>query len=51
MYDSGLGFYPNVYVPSAAERSGDFSAFAGILDANDERFQGGIIPPNLLGLF
>ena len=44
-------YYPNVYVPSAAERSGNFSAFAGLLvnPANNQPFPGGIIPASLLG--
>ncbi len=43
--------YPNVYVPTSAERSGNFSAFAGLLvdPANNQPFSGGIIPPNRLG--
>jgi uncharacterized protein (TIGR03437 family) len=44
-------FYPNVYVPTVAERSGNFSAFAGLLvdPANNQPYPGGIIPPNQLG--
>jgi uncharacterized protein (TIGR03437 family) len=43
-------FYPNVYVPTAAELSGNFSAFAGLLvnPANNQAFQGGIIPASQL---
>ncbi len=44
-------FYPNVYVPTQAERNGNFSAFAGLLvdPANNQPYSGGIIPPNQLG--
>jgi len=44
-------FYPSVYVPSAQERSGNFSAFAGLLlnPATSQTFPGGMIPANLLG--
>jgi uncharacterized protein (TIGR03437 family) len=44
-------FYPNVYVPTAAERLGDFSAFAGLLvdPANNQPFAGGLIPLHRLG--
>jgi uncharacterized protein (TIGR03437 family) len=44
-------FYPNVYVPSMAERSGNFSAFSGLLvdPANNQPYPGGIIPSNQLG--
>jgi len=43
--------YLNVYVPSAAERSGDFSAFAGLLidPTNNQPFPAGIIPASRLG--
>jgi uncharacterized protein (TIGR03437 family) len=44
--------YPNVYVPTVAERSGNFSAFAGLLldpVANNQPFPGGIIPLSRLG--
>ncbi len=43
------GLYANAYVPTAAERTGDFSAFAGLLldPANkDQPFPGGLIPPS-----
>jgi Baseplate J-like protein len=42
------GFYANVLVPTAAERSGDFSPFAdALLDpATGQPFPGGIIPPS-----
>ncbi|HEX6893859.1 MAG TPA: kelch repeat-containing protein, partial [Bryobacteraceae bacterium] len=44
-------FYSNVYVPTAAERAGNFSQFAGLLvdPANNQAFPGGIIPPKQLG--
>lgn len=44
-------FYPSVYVPSAAERSGNFSAFSGLLvdPASNQAFPGGVIPTNRLG--
>ncbi|MGH9429927.1 MAG: putative baseplate assembly protein [Terriglobia bacterium] len=40
------GFYANAYVPTAAERGGDFSAFgAPLIDpANNQPFAGGQIP-------
>ena len=42
------GFYANAFVPTAAERSGDFSPFAdALLDpATGQPFPGGIIPPS-----
>lgn len=45
------GLYANVYVPTAAERGGDFSAFNGMLNdpdpaAKNQPFPGGIIPSN-----
>ena len=45
-------FYPNVYVPTKAEISGNFSAFAGLLlnPSNNQPFPGGIIPAAQLGL-
>jgi len=38
--------YSNVYVPSANERNGDFSAFAGLIydPASNQSYPGGIIP-------
>ncbi len=44
-------YYTSVYVPSAAERSGNFSAFAGLLvnPANNQPYPGGMIPSNQLG--
>jgi uncharacterized protein (TIGR03437 family) len=43
--------YPNVYVPTAAEKSGNFSAFAGLLvnPATNQAYQNGIIPASQLG--
>jgi uncharacterized protein (TIGR03437 family) len=43
--------YPNVYVPTAAERSGNFSAFAGLLvnPATNQPYQNGVIPASQLG--
>ena len=42
-------FYPNVYVPTAAELSGNFSAFAGLLtDPNNQPYPNGVIPSNQL---
>jgi uncharacterized protein (TIGR03437 family) len=43
--------YPNVYVPTAAERAGNFSAFAGLLvnPATNQPYQNGIIPVSQLG--
>jgi hypothetical protein len=44
------GLYANVYVPTAAERGGDFSDFSGMLldpdPAKNQPFPGGIIPSN-----
>jgi hypothetical protein len=42
--------YPNVYVPTAAELSGNFSAFAGLLvnPATTEPYPNGIIPVSQL---
>src|SRR5690348_4106810 len=39
-------YYPNVYVPTSAERSGNFSAFIGLLlnPANNQPYPNGIIP-------
>ena len=44
-------YYSTVYVPTAAERSGNFSAFAGLLvnPANSLPFPNGVIPSALLG--
>ena len=44
-------FFPNVYVPTTAERGGNFSAFTGLLvdPVNNQPFAGGIIPGNRLG--
>ncbi len=45
------GYTAVAYVPTAAERSGDFSAFAGLLLdplANNTPFPGGMIPSNRL---
>jgi hypothetical protein len=44
-------FYPNVYVPTAAELNGNFSAFAGLLTipGTSQPYAGGIIPPGQLG--
>jgi uncharacterized protein (TIGR03437 family) len=43
-------FFPNVYVPSTQERSGNFSAFGGVLlnPTNGQPYPGGIIPANQL---
>lgn len=43
--------YPNVYVPTAAERAGMFSAFAGLLvdPATNQPYSGGVIPATILG--
>jgi hypothetical protein len=43
-------FYPNVYVPTAAELSGNFSAFTGLLTipGTSQPYAGGIIPPSQL---
>jgi len=43
--------YQNVYVPTAAERAGDFSAFNGLLTdpLTGSPFPGGIIPTSRLG--
>ncbi len=44
--------YANVYVPTTAERSGDFHAFSGLLldpVANNQPFPNGIIPISRLG--
>ncbi len=47
----GGGYNVLAYVPTAAERSGDYSAFAGLLvnPANNAPFPAGIIPQALLG--
>lgn len=44
-------FYSNVYVPTAAELSGNFGDFAGLLvnPANNQPYPGGVIPPAQLG--
>ena len=44
-------FYSNVYVPTPAELSGNFSAFANLLvnPANNQPYPGGIIPAAQLG--
>jgi uncharacterized protein (TIGR03437 family) len=43
-------FYPNVYVPTAAEQAGNFSAFSGLLlQANGQPFPNGVIPLSLQG--
>jgi uncharacterized protein (TIGR03437 family) len=45
-------FFPSVYVPTAAERSGNFSAFAGLIvnpTGTNIPYPGGIIPPGQLG--
>ncbi|HLG96819.1 MAG TPA: kelch repeat-containing protein [Bryobacteraceae bacterium] len=44
-------YYSNVYVPTAAELSGNFSAFSGLLvnPANNQPYSGGIIPAAQLG--
>jgi uncharacterized protein (TIGR03437 family) len=43
--------YPNVYVPTQAEKAGNFSAFAGLLidPLINQPFPGGIIPASRLG--
>src|ERR1700691_3242124 len=43
-------FYPNVYVPTAAELSGNFSAFAGLLvnPSNNQPYPNGVIPSGQL---
>ena len=43
--------YPNVYVPTAAERTGNFNAFSGLLvnPATNQAYPGGIIPASQLG--
>src|SRR5271154_1305799 len=43
-------FYPNVYVPTAAELTGNFSAFAGLLvnAANGQPYPNGQIPQSQL---
>jgi uncharacterized protein (TIGR03437 family) len=43
-------YYPNVYVPTAAEVSGNFSAFSGLLTipGTSQPYAGGIIPPSQL---
>jgi uncharacterized protein (TIGR03437 family) len=43
--------YPNVYVPTAAERAGNFSAFAGLLlnPATNQPYPNGVIPASQLG--
>ncbi len=43
-------FYSNVYVPTAAEQAGNFSAFSGLLvNASGQVVPGGIIPLSLQG--
>jgi len=43
-------FYPGVYVPTAAEQAGNFSAFSGLLvNASGQVIPGGIIPFSLQG--
>jgi uncharacterized protein (TIGR03437 family) len=44
-------YYPGVYVPTAAEQSGNFSAFAGLLvdPTTNLAYPGGIIPSGVLG--
>ena len=44
-------YYANVYVPTSAELSGNFSAFAGLLvnPVNNQAYPGGIIPVAQLG--
>ena len=44
-------FYVSVYVPTAQERSGNFSQFSGLLvdPVTNQPFAGGVIPPNRLG--
>jgi uncharacterized protein (TIGR03437 family) len=43
-------YYPNVYVPTSAEVSGNFSAFSGLLTipGTSTPYAGGIIPPSEL---
>lgn len=43
--------YPHVYVPTAAERAGNFSAFAGLLinPATNQPYPNGVIPVSQLG--
>lgn len=47
---AGQQFYPNVYVPTAAERGGNFSAFAGLVfnPTTGQFYGGGIIPASQL---
>lgn len=47
----GGGYIVTAYLPTAAERQGDFSSFAGLLinPENNQPFPGGIIPGDLLG--
>ncbi len=44
-------YYPNVYVPTAAELSGNFSAFSGLLTVpgTSQPFPNGMIPGSQLG--
>ncbi len=44
-------FFPAVYVPTTQERSGNFSAFAGLLvdPLTNQPFPNGVIPANRLG--
>src|SRR5947209_6310191 len=44
-------YFSNVYVPTAAELSGDFRAFSGLLvnPATNQAYSGGAIPPSQLG--
>lgn len=44
-------FYPNVYVPTAAELSGNFNAFAGLFvdAANNQPYPNGQVPAGQLG--
>ena len=43
-------FYPNVYVPTTAELSGNFNAFSGLLlNTNGQPFPNGVIPLSLQG--
>src|SRR5580704_7666777 len=47
-------FYPNVYVPTAAEVGGNFSAFSGLLTipGTSQPYPGGVIPSSqLTGVF
>jgi uncharacterized protein (TIGR03437 family) len=43
-------FYPNVYVPTQEERTGNFAAFSGLLinPTNGRPYDGGVIPPGQL---